>query len=248
MKGSWKIRSVTLLFILAWAQVHTGIGAHAQSTGKLRILCEPVGTSSYVVDSKHRMNDREITLMEGAHRLVFWAPERRMLDTTVMVVAGTTKEVRAQLRYSEEYIAYRAQADRFVRNDRWLKYGTPVVTAGAGVWAGVSIARAIDARKDLDALQDEYTSSADPGGLLDLKSTRIPDANDALRRSRTMAYVSSGVFALSACALWYVNERRKEHKAPVFEDKEKVRFEGLVWVPGSNTGGTWAMGLTIPIR
>lgn len=248
MKRSSKIRSVTMLLMFTWAHVHMGTCAFGQSTGKLRILCEPVASSSYVVDGKHRLSDREITLMEGAHTLVFWAPERRMLDTTVMVVAGATKEVRAQLRYSEEYIAYRAQADRFQRNDRWMKYGTPLVALGAGAWAGVSIVRAMDARTDLDALQDEYTTSADPEGLRDLKATRIPDANDELRKARTMAYVSTGVFALSAGAVWFVQKIRREHTAPVFEDKEKVRFDGLVWVPGANSAGTWAMGLTIPIR
>lgn len=248
MERSWRIRSVTVLFMLSWAYFHIGTCAFGQSTGKLRILCEPVGTSSYIVDGKHRLSDREITLMEGPHKLVFWAPERRMLDTTVMVVAGVTKDVRTQLRYSEEYITYRAQADRFRRNDRWMKYGTPLVALGAGAWAGVSIVRAMDARKDLDALQDEYTTSADPEGLRDLKATRIPDANDELRKARTLAYVSSSVFVLSAGAVWYVQKIRREHTAPVFEDKEKVRFDGLVWVPGTGGEGTWAMGLTIPIR
>lgn len=243
-----KIRLAMVLFMCTWAHVHTGTSAFGQSTGKLRILCEPVASSSYVVDGKHRLTDREITLMEGPHKLVFWAPERRMLDTTVMVVAGATKEVRAQLRYSEEYITYRAQADRYERNDRWMKYGTPLVAVGAGAWAGVSIVRAMDARKDLDALQDEYTTSADPEGLRDLKATRIPEANDELRKARTMAYVSSGVFVVSAGAVWYVQKLRRERAAPVFEDKERLRFDGLVWVPGTNGAGTWAMGLTMPIR
>ncbi len=248
MERTWKVRSVMVLFMFTWAHVHMGTGAFGQSTGKLRILCEPAGSSSYLVDGKHRMNDREITLMEGPHKLVFWAPERRMLDTTVMVVAGATNEVRVQLRYSEEFIAYRQQAESFTRNDRWMKYAPPVLMVGAGVWFGTSMVSAVNARKDLDALEEEYTTSADPGGLKELKSTRIPEANDELKQARTMAYASAGVFALSAGVVWYARKARRERTAPVFEDKEKVRFDGLVWLPGANGAGTWAMGLTIPIR
>ena len=240
------IRSFRIVHLL-WSLgvLHHGI-AFAQSTGKLRLLCEPPG-GSYVVDGKHRMNDREITLMEGPHRLVFWAPERRMLDTTVSVIAGTTEEVRVHLRYSDEFITYKRQADRFEKGRRWLTYGPPVVAAGSAVWAGLSIGKSIKADKDLDALVERYSTSADPDGIRELKATRIPDANKELRQARTMAIVSTGVFALAAGATAYIRKQRNGRTPPVFEDKERLRFEGLVWVP-SGSGGTWAMGLTIPIR
>ena len=222
--------------------------AMAQSTGKLRIFCEPQGTSLYIVDGKHRLNDREITLMEGPHTFTFWAPERRMLDTTLMVVAGTTREAHVQLRYSEEYIAYRAEADRYTRNARWKQYGPPLVALGAGAWAGVSISRAINARKDLDALEEEYNTSAYPAGITELKDERIPEANTELRQARTMAYISSGVFVASAAVSYLVHRRSVTRTAPVFEDKEKLRFDGLVWAPGANGDGIWMAALTIPIR
>ncbi|MBL0128883.1 MAG: hypothetical protein IPP83_15820 [Flavobacteriales bacterium] len=220
----------------------------AQNTGKLRIFCEPAGSCSYIVDGKHRLTDREITLMEGPHTFVFWAPERRMHDTTLVVVAGATTEARVQLRYSEEYITYRHRADRFTRNDRWVQYGPPLITVSAGVWSGVSIARAMKARKDLDALSDEYNTSTYPAGIIELKNERIPDANKELRQARTMAYVSSGVFVASAAVSYLIHQRRRTRTAPIFEDKEKLRFDGLVWMPGANNAGTWAMGFTLPIR
>ncbi|MBK8497937.1 MAG: hypothetical protein IPL52_03755 [Flavobacteriales bacterium] len=219
----------------------------AQTTGTLRVFCEPSGSCQYILDGKHRLNDREITLLEGPHRFVFWAPERRMLDTMFMVTGGQLHEARVQLHYSQEFIEFSRQADSHRRRDRWLRYGTPVLTVGAGAWAGVSIAQALKARKDLDALADDYATLSDPGAITALKDQRIPDANSALRRTRTMAYVSSGVFVLSAGAYWYAQKVRRANKAPLFEDKEKVRFDGLVWVPGA-TGGTWAMAATIPIR
>lgn len=244
MRGSWRM---VILLMLTWAHVHMGTWAFAQSTGKLRVFCEPPGCE-YVLDGKHRLGDREITLMEGPHKLVFWAPERRMLDTLVMVTAGATKEMRVGLRYSEEFIAYRRAADRHRRCDRWMKYGPPVLVVAAGAWMGASMVRAVDARKDLDALASDYTTSADPAGLREMKATRIPAANDELRRARTMAYVSGGVLVLTAGATAYVRKLRRSRTAPVFEDKEKVRFDGLVWMPAANGGGTWAMGLTVPLR
>lgn len=225
-----------------------GPAAMAQATGTLRVFCEPAGSCQYVLDGKHRMNDREITLLEGQHRLVFWAPERRMLDTTFMVLGGRLSEARIQLHYSQEFIEFSRQADRHRRRDRWLKYGTPVLTVGAGAWAGISIAQALKARKDLDALADDYTTLSDPGALTALKDQRIPEANDALRRTRTMAYVSSGVFVLSAGAYWYAQKMRRASKAPLFEDKEKVRFDSLVWVPCRGGNGTWMAALTIPMQ
>lgn len=229
-----------LVLVLACAD------AAGQSTGKVRVFCEP-GGCAYVLDGKNRLSDREVTLMEGPHRFVFWAPERRMLDTTFMVLANTTRELKVQLRYSEEYIEYRRRADRHTRSDRWLRYGPPVVAVGAGAWAGISIKRAIDARKDLDALEDEYYTASYPAGLSDLKDDRIPAANKELRDARTMAYVSSGVFVASAAAAWYVRHKLRKGP-PVFEDKEKLRFDGLVWIPGRDHGGAWMASLTLPIR
>lgn len=220
----------------------------AQSTGGVRVFCEP-GGSSYILDGQHRMADRELTLMEGPHRFVFWAPERRMLDTTFMVMGGTTRELRVQLRYSQEYITFRRKADNFTRNSRWLRHGPPVVALGAGAWAGVSIKKAVDARKDLDALSDEYAASSYPAGIRELKDDRIPAANKELRDARTMAYISTGVFVASVATVWWTQRVLKRSTAPVFDDKEKVRFDGLVWVPSlQGDGGTWMAGLTLPIR
>lgn len=172
-----------------------------------------------------------------------------MLDTTFMVLAGTTRELRVQLHYSAEYIAYRRRADHYTRNTRWLRYGPPVLALGAGAWAGASIKRAIDARKDLDALSDEYSASSYPAGIRELKGERIPEANKELRDARTMAYISSGVFVASVATVWWTQRMLKRSTAPVFEDKEKLRFDGLVWVPSTHGGGgTWLAGLTLPIR
>jgi len=238
----------TVLLLLAGAGVLMGTSAFAQLTGKLRLNCEPIGNCRYVVDGKHRMNDREITLMEGAHRFNFWAPERSILDTQIYVVPGITTQVDVQLHYSPEYVTYRRKADNFRRNELWMRYAPPVLAAGVGAWAVTSIVRYADASKQIDDLADEYVASGDPGAISDLKDRRMLDANTELRSAHTQMLVSSGLFVASAGAVFYLRHRLAIRQAPVFEDKERVRFDGLVWLPGRSAGGTWAMGLTIPIR
>jgi hypothetical protein len=238
---------IAVLFMLTWAYGYMDT-CSAQTTGTLRVFCEPAGSCQYVLDGKHRMNDRELTLLDGPHRFVFWAPERRMLDTTFMIVGGEVREVRVQLHYAQDFIDFRRKADNHRRTDRWLRYGTPVITVGAAAWAGVSIAQAIKARNTIDDLSEEYITSSDPGAISELKNQRMPEANSELRRANTMAWVSGSLCVASAGAWWYAQKMRRQRQAPVFEDKEKLRFDGLVWVPNNTRGGTWTMGITIPMR
>lgn len=220
----------------------------AQSTGTLRITCEPQATFSYLLDGKHRMKDRELTLMEGPHRLVFFAPERRMLDTTITIVPNAVNEARIQLRYSEEFVAFNKKLRRYERDDRWLRYGTPVLVLGSAAWLGVSTYQGIDAQRDLDRLRDDYAESTSPAGIDALKEERIPDANKRLRQSRVMAGVSGGLLVGSGALWFYMKKIRAKRPAPVFEDKEKARFDGLAFVPGPDGRGMWMAALTIPLR
>ncbi len=242
----WVIRLAAII-MLTWAHVHMGTCAFGQSTGTVRIVCETPGCA-YVLDGRNRMSEREVTLMEGAHRFTFWAPERRMLDTTYLVLANATRELRVQLRYSAEYIDYRHAADRHRRNQRWVRYGPPVAMVGAAAWTAVSIKRLIDARKDLDALEQEYYDSSYPGGLRALKESRIPAANQELRQARTLAVVSSGVLAATAAGASYLRRRFARKGAPVFDDKEKLRFDGLSWMPAEQGPGLWLATLSLPLR
>ena len=232
-------------FALVWCAGAAQV--RAQATGAVRVACDPPGCS-YVLDGRNRMSDREVTLMEGPHRFVFWAPERRMLDTTYMVLAGATRELRVQLRYSPEFIAYRHEADRYRRNERWARYGPPVAVAGTAVWAGLSIKRVVEANDAVDALVQEYSASSYPAGLLDLRERRLPAALEERRDARTMAYVSSGVLVASAAAAIWIRRHVARKGAPVFEDKEKLRFESLSWMPARDGAGAWMAAFTLPLR
>ncbi|MFN6176260.1 MAG: hypothetical protein ACK46G_01850 [Flavobacteriales bacterium] len=218
----------------------------AQSTGRLRLIMEPAGQTDYVLDGQFRMRDREVSLMEGPHRFVFWAPERRMLDTVLTVVAGGTSDVRISLRYSEEYIQWRKQAEQYETQRRWGLYAPPVIAAGAAAWMVVSYMNYSQAHRELDDLEEAYAASTDPGEISSIKSEDIPAAKDDFAKARTQTIVASSLFVVSTGATWYLRRKLSSRTAPVFEDKERTRFEGLVWVPGG-TGGTWMAGLSIPL-
>jgi hypothetical protein len=241
MKCRSIMRSLTVTFLLL-----TGTLSMAQSTGRLRLIMEPAGQTEYVLDGQFRMRDREVSLMEGPHRFVFWAPERRMLDTVLTVVAGGTSDVRISLRYSGEYIQWRKGAEQYETQRRWGLYAPPVVAAGAAAWMVVSYMNYSQAHRELDDLEEAYAASTDPGEIARIKNEDIPTAKDDFAKARTQTIVASGLFVVSAGATWYLRRKLSSRTAPVFEDKERTRFEGLVWVPGG-TGGTWMAGLSIPL-
>ena len=239
---------VVVAFMLTWAHAHMGTGAFGQATGKLRLNVQPIGSTEYVVDGKYRLHDREITLEQGAHRFLFWAPERRILDTTLTVVPDRTTEIMLELRYSQEFIAHRRAAQRYTLMHRWGRIAPPVIATGLGAWAVASFVNYKQASDDLVDLNETYATLTVPNEINVLKDDRIPTAKDDFAKARTQFYVSSGLFVVSLGAVAYLRHVTAATQAPVFEDKEKVRFDGLVWAPAPNGGGTWAAALTIPIR
>ena len=222
--------------------------AFAQSTGKLRLNVEPIGTTEYVVDGKYRMRDREITLEQGAHRFLFWAPERRILDTTLTVVPDRTTEISLQLRYSQEFIAHRQAMGRYTVMNRWGRIAPPILAAGFGAWSVVSFINYKQANDELIELSDTYGVSTVPGSISRLKDDDIPAAKDDFAKARTQFYLSTGLFAVSLGATLYLRHKLATKQPPKFEDKEKLRFDGLVWSPTPEGRGAWAARLTIPIR
>jgi hypothetical protein len=246
MSGRTGIAGHVVQGLLSAVLVTFSHNAFGQVTGTLRLNMEPPGKTEYVLDTVYRMRDRELRLLEGPHHFVFWAPERRMLDTTITVVAGVTTDVRIGLRYSTEYIQWRKRSERYTTTRRWGLYGPPVVAAGAAAWMVVSYLNYRQAYEDLADLEGAYATSTDPGEIQRIKSTDIPNAKDDFAKARTTTIVASSLFVVSAGATWYLRRKLKENRPPAFEDRERARFEGLVWVPAQN-GGTWAAGFTIPL-
>src|SRR5690606_1330173 len=71
--------------------------ACAQVTGKVRITGIPDQGLRYVLDGKYEMTEREVTLTEGDHHFTFWAPEHKVLDTTIFVMGNWTYDLKIVL-------------------------------------------------------------------------------------------------------------------------------------------------------
>ncbi|MDX9751879.1 MAG: hypothetical protein RBT71_12420 [Flavobacteriales bacterium] len=237
----------SLVAMLAWA--HGAGTCSAQATGTLRLFITPDAGMRYVLDGKYRLSDRELTLAEGPHRFVFWAPERSMLDTVLHVRAGAHQEFHAHLFHSMEAIAHREAMHRHERGRRWGLALPPAITAGAAAWTVVSIVNWGRRHQELNDLRQAYRTTSVPDQLTSLKHDQVPAAKDAFNKARTMAYVSTGVLVLSAGATAWFRQRVARSRPPAFEDRERIRFEGLVFHADPLTGqGAWAAGLTVPIR
>lgn len=251
IKGAWNKVSrksgIGRTSVLLTLLVCGAFAVSAQSTGQLRFRFEPDRGMQYVLDGKYRMSDHEVTLGEGAHRFTFWAPERMMLDTTFFVVGDRLQEVFVRLRYAQDYVDHRKAEERYEQRARWGHYLPPVITGGALAWTAVSYLRYRKAGNSLDDLAEEYRNSADPGRISTIKELDIPDAKDHLRSARTQTYVAGGVTLASAAATVIIRQRMAKRSAPTFEDKERLRFEGLVHEPG-RTGGIWSATFSLPIR
>jgi hypothetical protein len=163
------------------------------------------------------------------------------------VQAGVSKDIILRLPHSPEYVDYQREMSQ-LKKEQWLGRVLPsAVTLGTGIWAVSSFVNYKDAHEQLEADEALYTSSASPNGLQQLKEVDVPTHQEEFAQARTNFYISGGVFLASAAFTTWSIIKASKKPVPTFQDKEKVKFDGLVWVP-DRRGGTWAMGLTIPIK
>ncbi len=246
----WRTMAWAWPLLLLTAVLGTcGPEAAAQTMGQLRLVVDPGHDFQVVLDGKHRLQERVLDLPEGNHRLQLWAPTRRIVDTTVFVRAGSSRDLLVRLPYAPEYLEHLKEMKRF-RERMWLNKALPTVaTAGAAAWATASYLTYRKAGRRLQDDRDLYEHSADPGEIAVLKDEVFPDHRADFRRSKVMLGVSTGVFAVAAAVTVWAYRRADRRPLPVFDDREKLRFEGLVWLPGPDgLGGAWVAGLTIPMR
>lgn len=222
-----------------------GLFMSAQNTGTLRLIVDPGNDFSFVVDKKFRMQQREIKLTEGLHDFTIWAPTRRMKDTAVFVIANRTSDLVVRLPYSPEYSEYRHAFGDYM-NKRTMRAASPVVLLAGLIWAGASVGPYNSAHDQLEADQANYDSNVDPGLINKLKDVEIPAHKKEFRTARNSLYGGVALTAIGAGVLWWVRSSTKGLERPVFEDKEKVKFEGLTWQRTPN-GAVWAAGLSIPL-
>ena len=241
--GTWAhVRMVTCIAILL------ACSSAAQTVGKLRLMVDPGNNFQFVLDHKYRMQQREVELATGQHHFSFWAPERVVVDTTLTVLENGTREVFVRLPYSAEYRAYQEEL-RVLKKRMWLEVALPsAVTLGAGILAYSTFKQYKNAHDQLSADEEAYRSGADPVQLAYLKGDIIPNHKSEFRDKRGIFFATAGLFtAVAAGSAWMI-VRYNKRSDPKFFDREKVKFDGLVWVPTGNNGGMWLAGLHLNLR
>ncbi len=131
----------------------------------------------------------------------------------------------------------------------WLDVALPsVVTLGAGILCYSTFKQYKDAHDQLSADEDAYRLGADPAALAGLKQEVIPRHQDEFKDKRGVFYVSAGLFAAVAAGSAWMIIRYNKRPDPKFFDREKVKFDGLVWLPSENDGGMWLTGIHLDLR
>lgn len=216
--------------------------AHAQRSGTLRLKLDP-GNTTYRLDHKFTMARPEVELMEGPHQFSFWAPQRRMVDTTLTVIPDKTTEFSLRLPYSTEYLVYQRDLDAWTKERRLVRLLPAATTGAALVWTAIAYGGMKKAHDQLDADRNAYEQAGSPHAITVLKDRTMPAHKDDFKRANTQFQVAAGVTLLCAGATAWLYLRSARKPKPVFQDKEKLRFEGLSWVPGPQ-GGSWQGGLS----
>lgn len=222
----------------------------SQSTGTLRLFIEPGHDYQFVLDHKYRMQQREVTLGEGPHHFTFWAPKHRMVDTTLSVAPNTVTTFTLRLPVSAEYMAWQRDVAKYKRQVV-LGRGLPLAaTVGFGVWSVVALT---DHKAAYDQLNDDealYASARSPREIEELKNETLPADKDEFDRTKGQFVLAASLTAVSAGITIWMFHKTRGRQVPVFEDKEKVRFDGLVWVPPAfgPSDGVFMASFTIPLR
>lgn len=225
-----------------------GMGpALAQTSGTLRLLIDPGDSFEFVVDHAYRMQQREVTLSGGHHALSFWAPGRSVIDTGVIIVPGSAVQFVLRLPHDPAFVTYRKAHDKWRSDKHLARYVPALASAGGLTWTVLAYAHMDKAYRTLQDDKEVYRTSSAPRSIRTLKEETIPDHQKDLRRARTGFAIASGLTAITLGATVWLWHRSGNWREPVFEDRQKARFEGLTWLPDDH-GGVWCAGMSIPIR
>ncbi len=221
-------------------------GAVAQGKGEVRLAVQPQQGLQYILDGKERLSNPGVMLPPGPHRFVFWAPNRSIVDTTINVIADSVITFRKLLPVPAEYRAH----DQMLKNNGYnrLAYrGVPILITAASVVLAVSAnKKRKDADEALRTAEDSYSTERNPMAIENLKTTEIPARQTDLDKAHRSTTLWTGATVLGAAATVYGYIKAARIEDPVYEDREKVRFDAMAWSE-TNGFGLYAT-LRIPLR
>ena len=231
-------RTISILAFMVFA-----FTAAAQTSGKLRLQIDPASSFSYKLDHKFTLQQTELELLEGAHHFSFWAPQRKVVDTTITITGGEVGTLQLRLPYSTEYLVYQRDLRTYEKQMNVMRLVPAAITGGALIFTGIKYANMKKAHDRLEADGGDYANATSPHSITVLKEEVIPGHIDEFKKARTAFRISAGVTVLFAGVTTWLYLRSAKVAKPEFHDAEKVSFDGLSWMPGPG-GGAWTGGLT----
>ncbi|MEZ4738059.1 MAG: hypothetical protein R2818_01575 [Flavobacteriales bacterium] len=135
-----------------------------------------------------------------------------------------------RLPLSPEYVEYRAVLGRFQTKKRWMRATPLLALTGTLMRTGIAYDRCNQAANTLEEDQDLYEIDVDPESIAGLKGTTC----QGLQGCADEPLCCIGLYVLAGAATWYLFDRTAGWEVPVFEDKEKLRFDGLSWMPNAH--------------
>ncbi len=240
-----KNTTISLVFycLESLVALFSGPSLFAQTSGKLRLQIDPASGVSYKLDHKYIMQQPELELLEGAHHFSFWAPQRKIVDTTITIMGGAIATLQLRLPYSTEYLVYQRDMKTYLKNLSVMRQVPSAITGCALVFTGIKYVNMKKAHDRLEADATAYDKAPSPYAITVLKEQTIPAHTEEFKKARTAFDISAGATVLFAGITTYLFIHSAKAPKPVFHDAEKVRFDGLTWMPDA-TGGAWTGGLT----
>ena len=224
--------------------------AQSPDSAEVKFWVQPYNQVEYILDGVERLKQVEYPaarFTEGDHRLIFWAPHCSILDTTLHVVGGVDMALRKVLKQTPEYLAYkREQSHVWLKKAAWR--GLPLLfTVGFGIKSFSDKNAHDQAYDDLHALRDSYSTMVLPSAIEMAKTKTIPAAQEELDATRRQLTMSLALCGVGAVATVYGFIRAGKLSYPEYEDKERIRFDGMAWIPTAQ-GGMYLAQLSIPLR
>lgn len=236
----------TIIFILTIWSLNGHLQAQDEQ-GTVRYLINPAGLIQEKLDGKLQVRARTRALDVGTHRFTFYASGFQLLDTVVDIHPGATLDLRYVLKPDPEHVASR-KAQKKHQNARLLGVYTPgVLTLAGSVWVANAMKKERAAYDALKASEAEYGTLNSPSQVQALKDEVIPSQQETLQDAQQnllTASIATGFMA--GLTVWGII-RSGHHTVPVYEDKQKIRFDGIAWWP-SSAGGMLFTSVTFPIR
>lgn len=211
---------------------------NAQEVGVIRLLVEPGHDFKVRVDGGLLVERRELELTSGSHHISVWAPGHLMKDTTLMVV----KEVRQDvvLRLMVDPMRTRYEQDLMVHKRRSrLAMIVPIATIAMAVQTGSALFnynKEVAAYNDLKGTYSDLTITTE---IDRLRSVTIPESEDAMDKYRQRLTVGAVSTTVLAGLSTFVLVRHLRRPAPVLDERERLRFEGVAYAPDPVLG-TWS--------